>query len=82
MIELKIGEIVMLNPDTCKNKMFAGCLMTITDLKNFGCMGFVQGIGENGEMGGQAYYQADWNEFEKTGGIAPWSVAEEKSEND
>lgn len=66
------GDIVQLNPETTRNRMFAGCLMVVTEPKNFGAQGFVQALGENGEPGGQAYYRARWEELEQTGGRAQW----------
>jgi hypothetical protein len=70
--ELSVGQIVQLNPETTKNRMFAGCLMTVTEPKGWGAQGYVQALGENGEPGGQAFYRATWEEMEPTTGFAPW----------
>lgn len=70
--ELKIGEIVQLSPETCKNPMFRACLMVISEPKAFGAQGYVQALGEHQGPGGQAYYRAGWEEMEQTGGHAPW----------
>ncbi len=72
--KLEIGEIVQLNPETVRNKMFGACMMIVTELKSFGAQGYVQSLGENGEMGGQAYYRAGWDEMEKIGGISPFII--------
>lgn len=72
--ELTIGEIVMLNPQTTKNKMLAGCLMVISEPKAFGAQGYIQATGEKGEIGGQAYYRAGWEEMEETSGHAPFLI--------
>jgi len=72
--ELIPGEIVQLSPETCRNPMFSGCMMTVTEPKAFGAQGYVQALGENGKMGGQAHYRAQWSEMEPTGGRAPWAV--------
>ena len=69
------GMIVILRPDTCRNPMFAGCLMTITECKSWGAQGYVQALGENGEPGGQAYYRAKFEEMDITKGINPWRVS-------
>ena len=69
---LQLLDIVQLNPATCRNQMFAGCLLVVTELKVWGVQGYVQGLGNDGEPGGQAYYRANWNEFEPTGGRAVW----------
>jgi hypothetical protein len=74
MFTLQENEIVQLNPQLCRNPMFAGCLMVITEPKSWGAQGFVQALGENGKTGGQAYYRATWEEMEKTGGFVPWVI--------
>ena len=48
MNEYKEGDVVQLNPETVKNKMFAGCLMVVTEPKSWGAQGYVQALGENG----------------------------------
>lgn len=65
--ELKVGDVVQLNPETVRNKMFAGCMMTISEPKRFGAQGYVQALGENDAPGGQAYYRANWDEMEIVG---------------
>jgi hypothetical protein len=65
------GQLMQLNPKTVKNKMFAACIMVVTEPKSFGAQGYVQGLGENGEPGGQAYYRATWEEMEIVG-VAEW----------
>jgi hypothetical protein len=69
--KLKVGAVVQLNPETVTNKMFAGCLMIVTEPKVFGALGYVQALGENEEPGGQAYYRARWEEMELVG-VAVW----------
>lgn len=64
---LNAGDVVQLNPETCRNPMFGGCMMTVTEPKSWGAQGYVQGLGENGKMGGQAYYRANWDEMEFVG---------------
>lgn len=56
-------NIVQLNPETVKNKMFAGCLMVIDQIKPWGYQGYVTGLGQNGEPGGQAFYRATLEEI-------------------
>ncbi len=67
------GQLMQLNPKTVKNKMFAACIMVVTEPKSFGAQGYVQGLGENGEPGGQAYYRAKWEEMEDVG-MSEWVV--------
>lgn len=62
--EIKVGVIVQLDPEKTENKMFAACLMVVTELRSWGVQGYVQGLGENGEPGGQAYYRAIFGTFE------------------
>jgi len=71
---LKVGQIVQLDPETCKNRAFAGCLLVVSEPKSFGCQGYVQSLGENGEPGGQAYYRAGWEEMHDTGGNAEFII--------
>ena len=72
--ELSKGELVQLNPDTVRNRMFAACIMVVSEPKSFGAQGYVQALGDNGEPGGQAYYRANWNEMELVGHVE-WDVA-------
>lgn len=81
--EMDEGTIVQLNPHTTRNRMFAGCLMVVTELKSWGAQGYVQALGENGEPGGQAYYRAKWEEMEElTGGgyQCPFIIGSEEPE--
>ena len=70
---LDLGDIVQLDPNKVGNPMFAGCYMTITEIKTWGAQGYVQALGENGNPGGQAYYRAKWDEMVKVG-HAEWVV--------
>ena len=65
--KLETGDVVQLNPETVSNKAFAGCMMVITEPKNFGAMGYVQALGTRQEIGGQAYYRANFEEMELVG---------------
>lgn len=65
---------MQLSPDTCRNRMFAGCLMVVSEVKSWGAQGYVQGLGADGNPGGQYYYRANHEEMEPTGGMAPWLV--------
>lgn len=64
---LKSGDLVQLNPDTVRNKMFTACILVVTEPKAFGAQGYVQMGGENGQPGGQAYYRPGWSEMELVG---------------
>lgn len=69
------NEIVQLHPENCKNPMFKGCFMVVTEVKTWGAQGYVQGLGEDGKPGGQAHYRAEWSEMEPTGALAPFVIA-------
>ncbi len=71
--QLNIGQIVQLNPETVHNIMFTGCLMVVTEPREWGAQGYVQALGENNQPGGQAYYRAKWEEMEMVG-EAEWVV--------
>lgn len=80
--QLKIGDIVMIKP-SFKTPCFRGCLLVVTEPKDFGCQGYIQGVGETfKEEAGQFYLRPAWDDFEVTGGVAPWvvgSIAEDSS---
>jgi len=65
--KLKIGQLVQLNPDLVGNKAFAGCIMVVTEPKEWGAQGYVQALGDNHEPGGQAYIRVQWQEMELVG---------------
>lgn len=69
-----IGDVVQLDPENCRNKMFGGCFMVVTEVKAWGAQGYVQALGENGERGGQAYYRAKTEEMSEPLGHAEWMV--------
>ena len=71
-MNIEVGMIVQLDPDKTKNPMFAACLMTVTEIKPWGVQGYVQSLGENGQIGGCAYYRAETGTFVDTGGRAVW----------
>ena len=64
---LEFGHVVQLSPFACRNPMFAGCFMQVTEPKAFGAQGFVQMTGEDGKPGWMAYYRARWDEMELCG---------------
>ena len=72
---LNPGQLVQLDPETTKNRMFAGCIMTVTEPKSWGAQGYVQALGTDGKPGGQAYYRASWAEMEPVG-QAVWTIGE------
>lgn len=69
--ELKVGDVVQLAPFTVRNPLFAGCMLVVTEAKDFGAQGYVQMTGENGKPGGRAFYRPT---FEETAfvGLAYW----------
>lgn len=70
--KLKIGDIVMIKP-SYKTPCFRGCLLVVTEPKSFGCQGYIPIVGETyREEGGNAYLRPSWDDFEITGGVAPW----------
>lgn len=79
MPDLIAGMLVQLNPETTRDPMFAGCIMTVTEPKSWGAQGYVQALGEDGKPGGQAHYRAKWDEMAFVG-VAEWVVGEEVEE--
>ena len=72
--KLKFGDVVQLNPETSQS-MFAGCFLTVTEPKSFGCQGYVQALGADGKPGGQADLRPTWEQMEFIGS-APFVVGE------
>lgn len=70
---LEQGDIVQLDPDKTENPMFRGCMMIVTEIKSWGVQGYVQSLGTDGKMGGQAYYRAETGTFEVVGSAA-WII--------
>ena len=66
--ELEPGDVVQINPQTAENKAFAGCMLTVTDPKPWGCPGYVQALGETRDtQGGRAFIRLRWDEMEFVG---------------
>jgi hypothetical protein len=78
---LRVGEIVHLSPDI-PNRMFAGCLMVVTEPKPWGAQGYVQGLGVDGDPAGQAYLRPTWAHMERAGGMAVWMPHADEREAD
>jgi hypothetical protein len=70
------GDIVQINPECATNPMFGGCLLVVTEPKVWGVMGFVQSLGANGQIGGQAFIRLPFAEVEPTGGRVVWAHRE------
>jgi hypothetical protein len=60
---MAVGDVVQLHPHETKNPMFRGCLMVVTEPKEWGAQGYVQALGKDEKPGGQAYYRATWEEM-------------------
>lgn len=70
--DLAVGAVVQLNPDTVKNRAFAGCFMVVSEPKPWGAQGYIQAVGEDRATPGPvAYYRARWEEMEWVG-MATW----------
>jgi hypothetical protein len=71
---LQPGDIVQLDPATCRTAAFRGCFMVVSEPKGFGAQGYITPIGEKLDTipNGACYYRAKWEEMELTGGRAVW----------
>lgn len=69
---LEAGYVVQLSPEMVKNRRFRGCLMTVTDPKPFGAIGYIQVPSDlpDGDLT-LIYYRAEWDEMQPVG-IARW----------
>jgi hypothetical protein len=70
MRDLKVGDIVQVNPD---KEVFGACMVVVTELKSWGIQGYVQSAG----VPGQQYIRLNFDDFEFTGGKAVWIVGEQ-----
>lgn len=64
---IEIHDIVQVNP---AYEVFRGCLVVVTEVKSWGIQGYVQSAG----VPGQQYIRLKTEDFEATGGKAPWVV--------
>ncbi len=62
-----IGQIAQVSPEY---HMFGGCMVVITEQKDWGIQGYVQSAG----IPGQQYIRLKHKDFELTGGKAIWVV--------
>lgn len=79
--EHKVGHLVQLNPETCRNLMFGACFLVVTDPRPWGAQGYIQVIGTDDQPGGLAYYRARWEEMELVG-AAEWIAGSLEGETD
>lgn len=71
---IRPGEIVQISPECTTNQMFAGTLLVVSEVYNWGVQGYVQSLGGDEKRGGQAWIRVKWDEIEPTYGSAPWVV--------
>jgi hypothetical protein len=62
---IKVGDIVQVDPS---KEMFGACMVTVTEVKDWGIQGYVQSAG----VEGQQYIRLNTEQFEPTGGKAIW----------
>ena len=67
-MNIEVHDIVQVNP---LKEMFGGCMVVVTELKDFGIQGYVQSAG----VPGQQYVRLKFEDFEPTGGKAVWVVS-------
>lgn len=66
--ELNIGDVVQLKPN---GQSFSGCFLVVTEPKEFGCQGYIQGVGATFDETGHHYYlRPSWDEMEYIGAAA------------
>lgn len=58
---VRVGDVIQFGPAP-KNPAFAYAMMTVTEVKYWGLIGYVQVLGTRDGPGGQAYYRAEWSE--------------------
>ena len=71
---IQVGSVVQLDPAHHLGEadgFFAACFMLVTEVKSWGCQGFMSVSQGRGEMPQQAYYRAKWAEMSFIGN-ATW----------
>jgi hypothetical protein len=64
-MECSVHDIVQVDPGM---EVFGGCMVVVTEVKNWGVQGYVQSAG----VDGQQYIRLKWDQLEATGGKAVW----------
>jgi hypothetical protein len=75
---IKVGSVVQLDPAAHlepNDGFFAACFMLVTEVKSWGCQGFMSSAQERGQMPKEAYYRAKWDEMVYIG-QAEWVPAD------
>jgi len=72
--ELKVGDVVQIDPEGHKGAMFAGCFMLVTEPLSWGAMGFISCPEDPGP--GAAYLRVKFENMEYIG-RAVWVPNEE-----
>jgi hypothetical protein len=76
-VEIEPGDIVQISPEFEGNRAFAGCLMIVTEVFDWGVQGYVQALGQTRVHHGElAYIRLQTGDVEPTGGRAVWIVGE------
>ena len=70
---LKRGDVVQISPENDINGAFGGCLLVVTEAKQSLVMGYVQALGSDRELGGQAFIRLPWDQVEFVG-RATWII--------
>lgn len=71
------GDVLQIAPDCPTNPGFGACFLTVTEVRSWGVIGYVQALGTREGPGGQAFIRLKWDEVELTGGVAPFVRADE-----
>lgn len=61
------GDVAQIDPQNGTNPMFAACFLTVTEVRGWGLIGYVQALGDNGIPGGQAYIRLTFDQVEYVG---------------
>lgn len=78
---LRAGDVVQISPEHSGNPAFAGCMLTVSEIKDWGVQGYVQSLGTREGMGGQAYYRVKFTDIEFVG-KAVWAAGSAAREGD
>ena len=72
-MSVEVDDIVQLSPVTCANPGFSACFLIVTDVKDWGIIGYVISPGGRNSLCHTYFYRAKWEEFEWIG-KSKWQI--------
>lgn len=74
-LNMPIGTVVQINPETIADPMWGACLLQVERVHTWGVQGFIYIPHEKGQPPGQAYLRPNWEHIERVG-MAVWTLTD------